>query len=81
MRVCRVGTYEDILVEGENTFLEDLLSESKVCRPCHELCKACVGPNNTFGMDCSNCAVAVNLETFQCISGCDNNTGTFVRTL
>ena len=81
MRVCRVGTYEDMLVEGENTFLEYLLSESKVCRPCHELCRACFGPSNVFGDDCSDCAVAINLETFQCVSGCDNSTGMFVCTL
>ncbi len=44
VRVCDIGTYEDTLTVGENEVLEELLPELLVCRPCHELCKDCVGP-------------------------------------
>ena len=66
---CEVGTYLDILVNP----IGDLPAESEVCRPCDELCEACIGPGTALTV-CSVCTHATRLEE-GCVRECDPVTG------
>ena len=66
---CAVGTYSELLVDS----IGDLPSGSEVCRPCDELCAACLGPGTTE-LICPLCTFATRIGE-GCIRECDNFTG------
>ena len=53
--VCNEGYYESVLIKHALNATDGLPLDSAVCRPCHELCSFCTGPELS---DCTACRSA-----------------------